>query len=306
MSGVSRGNTPQAPTSTSVYRDYASLSYEQQRQLTRNLEKLEEARRRALVVKRVRRLARVSIVATRQELTARSLKLRLFKRRAANTLTNLRQNQYRLAAVSLVVIFAVSSIVPTLLTAFIEKPVVLSKEVKNLVGESRDDVKQHLSYSEEEQVYEFAVPEEQKDADTVHTGRNASSYEARFAKNAKDGITLTETKMNVDITLRPQFFTAKAQRSDGDHLVYKSGNRQLIYGLKYNGLKEDIIIPKFQSPNMSFKFTLDLPQGVEARLENGGGIGIYSSDPSLFGNITYGSDADREKVDKARQNGEKE
>ena len=44
---------------------------------------------------------------------------------------------------------------------------------------------------------------------------------------------------------------------------------------------------------------------MEGRLEKEGNIGIYSSDSALFGNISYGNESDRAKVEKARENGDK-
>jgi hypothetical protein len=58
---------------------------------------------------------------------------------------------------------------------------------------------------------------------------------------------------------------------------------------------------------MTFSYKLDLPATLQAKVipDSDGAIGIYSGDPSLFGNITYGSDKDRAAVEKAREHADK-
>ena len=297
--------TPKKNASGDLYSDYLSLSYEQQRRLAAYQQTLEEVQRRAATVKRIRRIARIMIAATKSNTTSRQRKILRYKRRLKNGLLALRANQYRIAAASMVIVIGLGTLATPLLQAYIQKPIHLSNGVQKLVGDTRDDTKQYLSYDQTNGAYSFAVPKAQNSEESTHTGRISTAYESTFPAKASDGVSVTDTDTNINIKLRPNFFTARVSKSDGDHIVYKSGNRQLIYSLKYNGLKEDIIVPSFQSPNMSFQFQLELPVGVEARLDENGNIGIFSADPTLFGNITYGSDTDRAKVEKARQNGEK-
>lgn len=181
----------------------------------------------------------------------------------------------------------------------------LSPEMYSLVGESRDDAKEHLKLSEQGSGYEFVVPETTNSTAHEHTGRVEDAYSATLSTDAKEGITVTDTKTKIAITLIPDFFTQNAQKVEGDHIVYPTGANKLVYTLKYNGLKEDIILPEFQGDSLEYKFKLQLPSGVEAKLDEQGNIGIYSADPTLYGNISFGTDNDRELMDKARQNGKK-
>ncbi|MBA3758230.1 hypothetical protein H0X10_01190, partial [Candidatus Saccharibacteria bacterium] len=185
----------------------------------------------------------------------------------------------------------------------------LNDPVYSLVGDSRDDTAQYLTKDEKTGKFSFALPKaEQGEEASAHTGRIADAYQASLPLKASEGVSYTDTKSNIAIGLVPQFKTGEGRKVDGDHIVYPAGsNSQLVYTLKYNGLKEDIIIhePVTGSGALEHGFELVLPSGVEARLDDQGNIGIYSSDPTLFGNISFGSDEDRAKVDKARENGDK-
>jgi len=184
----------------------------------------------------------------------------------------------------------------------------LSSVDKNIVGSSRDDTAQYLKLNSTDQAYEFALPDSSTPVSSdsqKNYGRNDNVYSTSLSLSAKNGISYTDTNTKITVSVTPQFDTADAQKVDGDHIVYPAGADQLVYTHKYNGLKEDILVPSYRANQLSYKFKLSLPVGVEARLDGQGNIGIYSADASLFGNISFGSDKDRTAIDKARENGEK-
>lgn len=283
---------------TNYVGDYATYLFD-----VRNARQIQREQQQQLV-RRIRRVSRVAIIATKNNLTSRNRRFQLKIRQVQSVVQTLRSNQYRIAAASLVVLTAVSVVVPPFIQATDTRPVTLDAATSKLVGETRDDAAKYLQYSATDRTYSFK-PTKQEIADFNHTGRNADAYDTTFSQNADDGITVTDNKTSINITLKPDFFTANARKSTGNHIVYKSGRTQLIYSLKYNGLKEDIVIPSVQGSSASYSFRLVLPSGVEARLDERGNIGIYSGDSSLYGNISYGSDDDRAKVEKARANSPK-
>lgn len=264
-----------------------------------------EAHYRRLLARRIRRVARVAVVASKNNLSVRQLRARLLKRKARHSLHVIHLNQYRIISAGFVLLFAISTLLTPLIEANREKTLSLDAQTKALIGDTRDDSKDYLKFDSNKKTYTFEAPAQDTASVHNHTGRNADSYTATLPDSPKDGIVVTDTKSNIPVSLVPDFFTTSIKKSDGDHLVYQSGSRKIIYTLKYNGLKEDIIIPKFQGPQMTYDFQLRLPSGVEARVDNEGNIGIYSADLSLYGNISFGSDADRAKVDKAREKSEK-
>lgn len=224
------------------------------------------------------------------------------------TLHSKHQNRKRwfvgVEAFGIAVVIALS----TILQVYFEiKPptYTLDQSTYNLIGESRDDTSQYLTDNKEQKTFKFNVPKAEDSEANQHTGRVVDAYSASLPAKASDGVSVTDKNSKITMTLVPKFRTGEGRRVDGDHIVYSMGATKLIYTLKYNGLKEDIIVPKYIKDTLDYEFDLKLPSGVEARLDDLGNIGIYSSDPTLFGEISFGSDEDRAKIDKARENGEK-
>jgi hypothetical protein len=141
-------------------------------------------------------------------------------------------------------------------------------------------------------------------------GGGAKNFATSIATDAQKGITLNDTTDQtgqVSIRLIPEF-KARDGKQVSDRIVYPLVNQsgQLVYTVKANGLKEDLVIEESDGRDTrSFDYTLKLPASLEARLLSNGSIGIYSADQALFGNISYGSDADRAKVEAARTKSDK-
>jgi hypothetical protein len=204
-------------------------------------------------------------------------------------------------ALSLFIVFITSMAIQSLGPFVQAEQYNLDAQHKALLGESRDDTKEFLKLNKEGTAYEFAVPKEETAESKQSHGRKDDVYSASLPVDIKDGVGYTETVQNIDIKLVPKFRVGDGKRIDGDHVVYPFGPNKLIYTLKYNGLKEDIVVPKYTSDQLNYSFELSLPSGVEARLDAQGNIGIYSSDPTLFGNISFGSDEDRPGARKRQQ-----
>lgn len=119
-------------------------------------------------------------------------------------------------------------------------------------------------------------------------------------------MTYTEPTTNTSITLVPTYRSGQP-RQDQNRLIYPSrgGVIQDVHTFKAIDVKQDIIINKFAGDSLKFGYKLQLPSGVEARMESNGSLGIYGVDPSLLGNVSAGSDADKALLENARKNGEK-
>lgn len=180
----------------------------------------------------------------------------------------------------------------------------LSEQTLQLIGKVREDAARHLKPNDGQTAYEFSVPEQGGEA-AEHTGRVADAYSASFGINPRDGISVVDSNTQVSVRLVPKFYTGHGKKAPDNQMVYPFGKNQLIYSLKYNGLKEDIVLPEYIKDELDYTFEMILPVGAEARLDEQGNIGIYTADSSLFGNMTYGSDEDRERVEKARDKAEK-
>jgi hypothetical protein len=206
----------------------------------------------------------------------------------------------RAVCLLVVVVMAVSSVLPYVIQA-LNRPYNLLDSHAKLLGSSRSDVKTYLHYDAAKATYLFSTQNAQSAADAT-AGRNPAAYNVTLPNHSSDGILVTDTQSKLSVTLTPEFGTSPAQKA-GDHVVYPVDGGELAYTFKYDGLKEDIVVPKVTDDTLTYKFNLSLPNELSARVETDGSIGIYSADPALFGSVTYGTTADGRRVELARKAG---
>lgn len=190
----------------------------------------------------------------------------------------------------------------------------LSQETLNLVGKNNQALASKLKYNAQIQSYEFNKESLKSyspaDAAQEQVGggneKTKSLYALDVSADPKKGVTYHDINSQLSFKLIPQFDSLPAKTEQGRIVIPVSG-AQAVYTLKNNGLKEDIVVSNAKQDTLRFTYTLDIPKSLEARQINdrSGAIGIYSGDPTLFSNMSYGSDKDRELVEKARENAEK-
>lgn len=193
----------------------------------------------------------------------------------------------------------------------------LSAEAQQLVGETDQTLLKQLTYDPQTATYQFNQAAVQAYNPTAALknqvgtasgqGNDKSLYALDVPADLSKGVTYTDTNSQLAFSLLPQF-GAMSGRAEQGHLVFPlAGNAQAVYTLKNNGLKEDIVVEKATSDTMTFSYKLQLPKTLAAKVipDSGGAIGIYGPDPSLLGNVSYGSDKDQRLIEKARENAAK-
>lgn len=193
----------------------------------------------------------------------------------------------------------------------------LSAEALQLVGETDQTLLKQLTYDPQTATYQFNQAAVQAYNPTAALrnqvgtasgqGSDKSLYALDVPTDMSKGVTYTDTNSQLAFSLVPQF-GAMSGRAEQGHLVFPlAGNAQAIYTLKNNGLKEDIVVEKATSDTMTFSYKLQLPKTLAVKVipDSGGAIGIYGPDPSLLGNVSYGSDKDQRLIEKARENAAK-
>jgi N-acetylneuraminic acid mutarotase len=136
------------------------------------------------------------------------------------------------------------------------------------------------------------------------TGRESKQpYSATLPDQASQGIVVSDTTSGVGVTMTPQFGLMDGKARSG-HVVYplKDDPGQLVFTPKGNGLKEDILLTHSPGDRAQYDYALNVPDSLVAKILPDGGVGFYSGDQTLFGNMSFGSDKDREMVEKARRN----
>ena len=143
-------------------------------------------------------------------------------------------------------------------------------------------------------------------------------YGATMPVNLHAGVKYFDPQLQLGFKLLPQFKTLPGKAFYGQtssqysnvisHLIYPIDglDASAVYTPEANGIQEDLILnsaPKTGSFKLSY--SLQLPATLQARMEPGGSIGIYSADPALFGNINYTTTNDQALIQKARLNSTK-
>ncbi|GAC1386779.1 MAG: hypothetical protein NVS1B7_7230 [Candidatus Saccharimonadales bacterium] len=187
------------------------------------------------------------------------------------------------------------------------------------------NLQSQLKYDKEKQNYEFNYESRKTESPTSSTGKpfdpaSFNPFKQQVGGDAKGvketysfdlpadlskGSSVYDTNLGLSFQMVPQFKVGAAKNTDG-HLIYPVTNGQVIYSPKTNGLKEDIVLTRSHGDSVEYDYQLKLPEELEAKLMPDGGIGVYSVDPALFGNITFGTNGDQEKVMSARKKGTKD
>lgn len=190
----------------------------------------------------------------------------------------------------------------------------LAADAQKLVGQANPNLAAKFTYDQKAAQYVFnqsgkrtgdSSPAEALRAQTGGNGKaDDTLYSANLPTDLSRGLSVYDNNLEVSFTMTP-LFTGDPGKLKAGRLVYPLDYGQAVYTAKSNGIKEDIVLDRSPGAALSLSYKLNLPDSLQARMLPDGSLGIYSADPTLFGNISYGSEADQAKVMQARKNGHK-
>jgi hypothetical protein len=215
-----------------------------------------------------------------------------------------------------------STAIPVLTMIQDVKAYQLTPQTLNVIGKANPNLSAKFSFNANTNAWEFnkdgaalaatsqkqvtAAALAQLQAQVGGGGKHDTSlYSASLSADPTKGITYYDNNTQLSFGMVPNFSMQTGKYSQGRVVYPFSDGGQLIYTAKANGLKEDLVLSHNIGDWLRFSYKLNLPNTLEARVEADGSIGIYSADPALFGNITFGSDVDQAKVMDARVNAPK-
>lgn len=159
-----------------------------------------------------------------------------------------------------------------------------------------------VSYDGEQKAWVYSGSE----SEGLALKSGATGFSATIPKDPSKGIKLEDLANKVSLTITPQFKTLDTKLKDSRFVQpLDSQPGQAVYTIKANGLKEDLILHRSPGDTADYDYRLDLPDTMEARLLENGGVGVFGADSALYGNITFGSEEDRQRVEAARRRGQK-
>ncbi len=213
-----------------------------------------------------------------------------------------RYSRYRWPIIAMTVVFVIGTFHSIFAPLFETDAYALDGKSSELLPESSPFVAEKIKHVPADGTFAF-----QPDADAAVGGMlGKPTYSAvKLSQDPKKGVTVTDQTNKIDFTMKPEF-SLKEGRKSGDKVIYplSDGSGWLVYTLRGNGVKEDIVLNFARGDTASYTYTLSLGDIMNAKIEPDGSLGIYGN--TLFsGNVTTGSDKDAELLQKARQNAEK-
>jgi hypothetical protein len=175
-------------------------------------------------------------------------------------------------------------------------------KISTLLDDPVDLYSSKLVYKEE--LKEFVFNEGYSPGGEVQGDSYTPKITATFASNPEPKVTVGDPVNNVSVSLLPQF-SVKEPIQNSNRVLYPINGMPAtkVYTLQSTGVKEDIVFRK--APNkdeITFKYEIGLQDGMEARLESDGSIGIYGVNSTLLGDVTTSTEEDKELLDSAREN----
>lgn len=221
--------------------------------------------------------------------------------------------KWRVANAAAALLFIFSVALPILQANWRNGRYVLSADTLSLVGKNNQALADKLKYDAQTETYEYnqaaintQTPPNQGQMQFGGGGKDTKSlYALDVPTDFSKGVTYHDVNSQQSFSLVPQFQSLPGQTEQGRIVFPLDGGPQAVYTLKNNGLKEDIVVAGNKKDSLRFSYKLQLPKTLAAKPLPNGGIGIYGGDPTLFSDMSYGSDSDRALVEKARENADK-
>lgn len=216
--------------------------------------------------------------------------------------------QRSFAAITLV-LFIISLVAAVLLPLIEKRPYKITQAIRSMMPQPSPQLAKALSYKDKEMEYSYNdgySPQAINAADLKGDTNGNPRITATFARDATRGIKVTDPVNQTNLSLKPSFDLGTAKQ-DQNQLISPLGkiDGYLVYTAQIASIKEDIVLASSRKDRATFDYELELSDGLEARLESDGSIGIYGSDLPLYGNVATGSANDTELLQKTRQNAAK-
>ena len=215
--------------------------------------------------------------------------------------------RYRLIAAGLLIVFVGATVIELGLPWMKMKPYELSAQSRELLPKPSKTYAQSLEFNAKTGAFEYNTgytgtvnPESAMDA------QGSPRINASFSSDASKGLSVKDPISQIEMKLKPRFRALDGRQEDNQvfyKLVKNPGH--LVYTAQAAGVKEDIVLERPTKDKLTYEYELGLESGLEARLESNGSIGVYGTDLPLNGDVSVGSEADGELLEKARQQARK-
>ena len=202
-----------------------------------------------------------------------------------------------------------AGLLPNLIDAYRSRPAnyELSAGAQKILGTANTTFADKLTYSKDTNSYEYNKDYQPAPGEKTAEGNIAGPrFSASFNLEPGKGYEITDPVNKVGVTFIPKFGLA-APKKDQNRMIYplRGIDGQKVVTLKAANSKEDIILNSFKSNELEFEYQVKLSEGLEMRVESNGSLGIYGAEQSLLGDVSTGTESDKELLTKAREKADK-
>lgn len=212
---------------------------------------------------------------------------------------------HRIFIFSLAMLIVVTSTGSVFVRFFQPKPFKLTQQGRSVIAQPNKNLSQYLIENEQGifEFNEFYKPSSVNDSEYDSQGvpRIKSSLHKANGK-----VTITDPQTSSTISITPKF-EVSAGRKDENQVIHKLKQQKgfLVYTNTIVGMKEDILLLEYNGDDLEIKYELSMPESIEARIESDGSIGFYGSSLPINGDVATGNDSDKQLLESARKNAEK-
>lgn len=207
----------------------------------------------------------------------------------------------------MLLLFVISTVTAAVQPFMSVRAYALDTAAREVLPEQNEKFAEVLKYDAKLQSYEYnAGYTGTINPDSTMDSSGSPRITAGFSSDPAKGVTVTDPANKISMTLKPKFQLGMG-RQEKNQLLYplQNGRGYLVYTAQASGVKEDILLAAFQGDRLTYDYDIELQNGLEARLEKNGSLGVYGTDIPILGNVATGSEKDRGLLEKARAKAKK-
>ncbi|HEX8226779.1 MAG TPA: hypothetical protein VF572_02830 [Candidatus Saccharimonadales bacterium] len=198
----------------------------------------------------------------------------------------------------LLLLFLTSTITAALQPFVHAEPYQLNAEARRVLPDQNPKLAPLLKLNAKKASYEF----NEGYSGTDQSGEGTARITATMGADPAQGIKVSDPFTQVEFGMKPRFGLSTG-RKESNQVLYPLTNQRgyLVYTAQTAGIKEDILLADESGDDARFDYDLTIPEGMEARVESNGAVGVYGSELPISGQVSTGTAKDAELLTKARK-----
>lgn len=222
--------------------------------------------------------------------------------------SDLRKSRSKRIYASLLLVLFLSSLITAALQPLMPaKAYALDTAARQVLPETNDSLAKVLKYDPQEGGYVYNKGYSGKvNPESAMDSSSSPRITATFSADPSRGVTVTDPLSDIDFNIKPKFGLGQG-RQEANQILYPltKGRGYLVYTAQITGVKEDILLASPVGDTVTYEYELELPNGLEARLEPNGSVGIYGTDLPLNGAVSASTPEDQKLLAAVRKNAKK-